>query len=75
MLQTIQRPLAIFQRPLPFADNIEIYWWRLVFHSLRLLTWSKHRAAPLVVPVLAYLWVPAAALLFGILLGWAIAAG
>ncbi len=75
MLQVLQRPMQFVQRPLPSFTGLEIYWWRLVCRSMRLLNWGKQRTLPVVLPVQRYLWVPAAALVFGVILGWAISAG
>ncbi len=75
MLQVLQRPLQIIQRPAPLLDTLEIRWWRLVFRTMRLLNRGKQIALPIVLPVKRYLWVPGAALVFGVILGWAITAG
>lgn len=75
MLQALQRPFQFVQRPLPLVDALEIHWWRLVFRTMRLLNRGKQTGMPLVLPVRQFLWVPAVALLCGIVLGWAIAAG
>ncbi len=75
MRQVLQRPLQFIQRPLPLLDVVEIHWWRLVFRTLRLLNWGKQIALPVVLPVHRYLWVPCVALVFGVILGWAISAG
>jgi len=61
------------RRPLPFSDELSIYWWRLVIYATRRLNRYKIRVKPVVEPILPFLWVPLLALVFGMLIGWLIA--
>ncbi len=55
-------------------DELEYFWWRSVLHAARIASRSRNWLWPLVWPVRELLWVPAVALLCGILIGWALSA-
>jgi hypothetical protein len=59
-------------QPLPLSDLAQIYAWRLMLFATRLTHRLTTRWAPIVLPVVPFLWVPVMALLFGALLGWSI---
>ena len=60
---------ALPQR-LRLSELAEIYAWRLMLYATRLTHRTTTRWAPIVLPVLPLLWVPAVALIFGTVLGW-----
>jgi hypothetical protein len=57
---------------LGLADHLEFLWWRLLLRAARLAGNVRDQALPVVLPVKNDLWIPAVALLFGILIGWGI---
>lgn len=61
------------RRPIPFSDNLSIYWWRLVIFATRQLQRAKIHAGPVILPLKPLLWVPFVALVVGILIGWVMA--
>jgi hypothetical protein len=62
----------VLSQPVRVAELFEIIAWRVMLHATRLLQRLSARWVPIVLPVVPMLWLPAVALLFGTLLGWAI---
>jgi len=60
-------------RQLPLTDQVSIYGWRLVIYAMRHLHRAKIRFHPIYSPIRPYLWVPAVALVVGMVLGFMIA--
>jgi hypothetical protein len=59
-------------RPITLSDLAQIYAWRLMLMATRLMHRITTRWAPVILPIVPLLWIPAVALLFGALLGWSI---
>ena len=60
------------QQPLRLSEFFQILGWRLMLYATRGLHRYSTRWAPIVLPVVPLLWLPAVALVFGTLLGWSI---
>jgi hypothetical protein len=59
-------------RPVTLADLAQIYAWRFMLMGTRLMHRATTRWAPVILPIVPLLWIPAVAVLFGALLGWSI---
>ena len=59
-------------QPLPLTELAQIYAWRCMLHATRLTHRLSTRWAPIVLPVVPFLWVPVIALVFGTVRGWTI---
>jgi len=55
--------------PLSFGDEIRIVYWRQAVRVTRALVHARTTSSRVLAPVRGYLWVPAVALLSGILIG------
>lgn len=58
-------------QPLSVSELAQIYGWRLMLQATRLAQRVTAKWAPIVLPVVPFLWMPAMALLIGTVVGWA----